>query len=254
MEPVVRGIVRKDEQRVLLDADQNPGRHHDPPREVRPRESDGEGEQAQRLRHREHAAARVHARQFPQYLGRQQLAQARRRRAAQIVTELLAVAGHVGHVGLPTMAFMIALIQRVSQAHVRVESQVVGEIGRGVLAFICAVRGDTEEQADALLAKVLSYRIFPDDAGKMNRSLRDVGGGLLIVSQFTLAADTHSGTRPSLTPAAAPDEGRRLYDHFVSRARLEHRQVAAGIFGAMMQIELINDGPVTFWLQVRPGQ
>jgi D-tyrosyl-tRNA(Tyr) deacylase len=149
---------------------------------------------------------------------------------------------------------MIGLIQRVSQARVRVEANIVGEIGRGVLAFICAVRGDADEEADALLAKILSYRIFPDEAGRMNRSLRDVGGGLLIVSQFTLAADTSSGTRPSFTPAAAPDEGRRLYDRFVSRARLEHHQVAAGIFGAMMQVELINDGPVTFWLQVRARQ
>jgi len=154
--------------------------------------------------------------------------------------------------GLPTITCMIALIQRVSRACVRVETNVVGEIGRGVLAFICAVRGDTDEEADALLAKVLSFRIFPDDAGKMNRSLRDVGGGLLIVSQFTLSADTNSGTRPSFSPAAAPDEGQRLYERFVSRARLEHPRVATGIFGAMMQIELINDGPVTFWLQVSP--
>jgi D-aminoacyl-tRNA deacylase len=145
---------------------------------------------------------------------------------------------------------MIALIQRVSQARVRVEAGVIGEIGPGVLAFICAVRGDTEEEADALLAKILAYRIFPDDAGRMNRSLRDAGGGLLIVSQFTLAADTNCGMRPSFTPAASPDDGRRLYDRFVSRARLEHQQVATGTFGAKMHVELINDGPVTFWLQV----
>ncbi len=147
---------------------------------------------------------------------------------------------------------MIALIQRVVQARVRVEGSVVGEIGPGLLAFVCAERSDTEREADALLAKLLSYRVFADADGRMNRSVRDVDGGLLIVSQFTLAADTNAGTRPSFTPAAAPELGRRLYDHFVARARLAHRQVATGEFGAMMQVELVNDGPVTFWLQVRP--
>lgn len=151
---------------------------------------------------------------------------------------------------------MIALIQRVSQARVRVAGdmmgEVVGEIGAGLLAFVCAERDDSEREADALLGKLLAYRVFADDAGKMNLSVKDVAGGLLLVSQFTLAADTNSGTRPSFTPAAAPELGRRLFDHFVMRARVSHPQVATGVFGAMMQVELINDGPVTFWLQVKP--
>ena len=147
---------------------------------------------------------------------------------------------------------MIALIQRVAQARVVFEGAVIGAIGRGLVAFVCAERGDGERQVDALLAKLLAFRVFPDEAGKMNRSLRDVDGGLMIVSQFTLAADTHSGTRPSLTKAADPVLGRRLYDRFIAQARLAHPQVATGAFGAMMQVELTNDGPVTFWLQVRP--
>jgi D-aminoacyl-tRNA deacylase len=147
---------------------------------------------------------------------------------------------------------MIALIQRVSQARVRVAGELAGEIGAGLLALVCAQREDSEREADALLAKLLAYRVFPDEAGRMNRSLRDVAGGLLVVSQFTLAADTNSGTRPSFTPAAPPELGLRLYEHFVAAARREHPVVATGRFGAMMQVELINDGPVTFWLQVRP--
>lgn len=147
---------------------------------------------------------------------------------------------------------MIALIQRVSQARVRVAGEVVGEIAAGLLALVCAERGDGEHEAEALLAKLLAYRVFSDEAGRMNQSLRDVDGGLLVVSQFTLAADTNSGTRPSFTPAAAPDVGRRLYDHFVAVARSVHAPVATGVFGAMMQVELINDGPVTFWLRVAP--
>lgn len=147
---------------------------------------------------------------------------------------------------------MIALIQRVSQARVRVAGSTVGEIGAGLAAFVGAERGDTDRQADALLAKLLACRVFADEAGRMNRSLREVGGGLLLVSQFTLAADTSSGTRPSFTPAAPPDEGRRLYERFVAAARAAHPQVAGGEFGAMMQVELTNDGPVTLWLQVRP--
>jgi D-tyrosyl-tRNA(Tyr) deacylase len=147
---------------------------------------------------------------------------------------------------------MIALIQRVSQARVRVAGALVGEIGVGLLALVCAERDDSEREAEALLAKLLAFRVFSDDAGRMNRSLRDVGGGLLVVSQFTLAADTNTGTRPSFTPAASPDLGRRLYDHFVAAARRDHPVVASGMFGAMMQVELINDGPVTFWLRVGP--
>ncbi len=148
---------------------------------------------------------------------------------------------------------MIALIQRVSQARVRVDGAEVGAIGRGLLAFVCAERSDTEREADALLAKLLAFRVFPDAAGRMNLSVRDVDGGLLIVSQFTLAADTRSGTRPSFTPAAAPEVGRQLYERFVAQARFAHDRVATGNFGAMMQVELLNDGPVTFWLQVKPG-
>lgn len=148
---------------------------------------------------------------------------------------------------------MIALIQRVSEARVRVGRDVVGEIDAGLLALVCAERGDGEREADALLKKVILCRVFPDAAGRMNRSLRDVAGGLLIVPQFTLAADTGSGTRPSFTPAADPASGRRLFDHFVAQARLAHGRVAAGAFGAMMQVELVNDGPVTLWLQVRPS-
>ena len=147
---------------------------------------------------------------------------------------------------------MIALIQRVSQARVRVAGEVTGEIGTGLLALVCAQREDSEREAEALLAKLLAFRVFPDEAGRMNRSLRDVAGGLLVVSQFTLAADTNSGTRPSFTPAAPAELGHRLYDHFVALARRQHPVVATGRFGAMMQVELINDGPVTFWLQVGP--
>lgn len=148
---------------------------------------------------------------------------------------------------------MIALIQRVAQARVRVAGELVGAIDAGLLALVCAERGDGEREADALLAKLLGYRVFADAQGRMNRSLRDVGGGLLLVSQFTLAADTRSGTRPSFTPAAPPELGRRLYERMLAQARAMHPVVAAGRFGAMMQVELVNDGPVTFWLQVRPA-
>lgn len=143
-------------------------------------------------------------------------------------------------------------MQRVSQARVRVGGAVTGEIGSGALAFVCAERGDAAREADALLDRMLALRMFADDAGRMNRSVRDVGGGLLLVPQFTLAADTARGTRPSFTPAAAPDLGRALFEHVVARARRLHPRVATGQFGAMMQVELTNDGPVTFWLQVKP--
>ncbi|MCA3221572.1 MAG: D-tyrosyl-tRNA(Tyr) deacylase [Burkholderiales bacterium] len=149
---------------------------------------------------------------------------------------------------------MIALIQRVSRARVTVGDEVVGEIGAGILALVCAERGDTDAQADRLLAKLLAYRVFGDEAGRMNRSLADVGGGLLIVSQFTLAADTGSGTRPSFSPAAEPAVGRALYERFVAQAHLRHADVATGRFGAMMQVELVNDGPVTFWLRSKPAE
>ncbi|SNT26529.1 D-tyrosyl-tRNA(Tyr) deacylase [Noviherbaspirillum humi] len=148
---------------------------------------------------------------------------------------------------------MIALLQRVAQASVRVDGEVVGEIGPGLMVLLCAERNDGEKQADALLAKLLAYRVFSDEAGKMNRSLADVQGGLLLVPQFTLAADTAAGTRPSFTPAAAPEEGRRLFDYFTARARERHARVQTGRFGAHMQVGLVNDGPVTFWLQVKPA-
>ena len=148
---------------------------------------------------------------------------------------------------------MIALLQRVREARVDVEGETVGAIGSGLLVLACAERGDTEAEADRLLAKVLKLRIFSDAAGKMNRSVQDVAGGLLVVSQFTLAADTAGGNRPSFTQAAPPDEGRRLYDHFVAAARAAHSQVATGEFGADMQVALVNDGPVTIPLRVVPA-
>lgn len=147
---------------------------------------------------------------------------------------------------------MIALLQRVLDAKVVVDSSTVGVITAGLMVLVCAERNDTEKEADALLAKLLSYRVFADDAGKMNRSVADIGGGLLLVPQFTLAADTQSGTRPSFTPAASPAEGKRLFDYFVDKARARHPVVATGQFGAHMQVSLVNDGPVTFWLQVKP--
>jgi D-tyrosyl-tRNA(Tyr) deacylase len=147
---------------------------------------------------------------------------------------------------------MIALLQRVTQASVTVDGAIVGAIDAGLMVLVCAERGDSEKEADALLAKLLAYRVFSDEAGKMNRSVADVQGGLLLVPQFTLAADTQSGTRPSFTPAAPPDEARRLFDYFVAAARNRHPQVATGRFGADMQVALINNGPVTFWLQVKP--
>lgn len=145
---------------------------------------------------------------------------------------------------------MIALLQRVSQACVTVDGETVGAIGAGLMVLLCAERNDTEREADLLLSKLLSYRVFADAAGKMNRSVVDVAGGLLLVPQFTLAADTQSGTRPSFTPAAPPEEGRRLFDYFVAKARTRH-EVETGRFGAHMQVSLTNDGPVTFWLQVK---
>lgn len=147
---------------------------------------------------------------------------------------------------------MIALLQRVSQARVVVDGVTVGAIDAGLMVLLCAERGDSIRQADALLAKLLAYRVFSDDAGKMNRSVAQVQGGLLLVPQFTLAADTKSGTRPSFTPAAAPEDGLRLFDYFVAQARVRHALVESGRFGADMQVTLTNDGPVTFWLQVRP--
>lgn len=147
---------------------------------------------------------------------------------------------------------MMSVIQRVKQARVEVDGRITGQIGQGLLALVCAERGDTEAEADKLLAKMLKLRIFSDEAGKMNKSLQDVGGGLLVVSQFTLAADTRGGNRPSFTAAAAPGEGRRLYEYFVDQARLAHAQVQTGEFAADMQVHLVNDGPVTIPMRMEP--
>jgi len=148
---------------------------------------------------------------------------------------------------------VISVLQRVREARVDVDGQTVGAIGTGLLVLVCAERGDTEAEADRLLAKILKLRIFSDEAGKMNKSVQDTAGGLLLVSQFTLAADTTGGNRPSFTQAAAPDEGRRLYDYFVAQARQAHPVVATGQFAADMQVHLINDGPVTIPLRIAPA-
>ena len=147
---------------------------------------------------------------------------------------------------------MMSVIQRVKQARVEVGGRITGQIDQGLLALVCAERGDTEAEADKLLAKMLKLRIFSDEVGKMNKSLQDIGGGLLVVSQFTLAADTRGGNRPSFTAAAAPDEGRRLYEYFVDQARLAHAQVQTGEFAADMQVHLVNDGPVTIPMRMEP--
>ena len=149
---------------------------------------------------------------------------------------------------------MIALIQRAAEARVRVAGETVGEIGRGVLALIGVERGDSEREAQRLVERMLGYRIFPDAEGKMNRSLADIAAGLLLVPQFTLAADTKSGMRPGFSTAASPEEGRRLFDSLVNLCREKHPVVATGRFGADMQVSLVNDGPVTFWLQVSPAK
>lgn len=145
---------------------------------------------------------------------------------------------------------MIAILQRVSQASVRVDGEVIGQIDAGLLVLLCAEKGDTDAVADKMLAKTLKLRIFSDDAGKMNRSVQDTGGGLLVVSQFTLAADVAGGNRPSFTQAAVPDEGRRLYEHFVAQARTQHPLVQTGRFAADMQVALVNDGPITIPLRM----
>lgn len=147
---------------------------------------------------------------------------------------------------------MIALLQRVLEARVTVDGETVGEIGPGLLVFACAERGDASSQAERLAERILSFRIFPDAAGKMNRSVHDAGGGVLVVSQFTLAADTRTGNRPSFTPAADPESGRRLYEELVQRLCAAHAPVATGRFGAAMRVHLVNDGPVTFLLRVHP--
>ena len=147
---------------------------------------------------------------------------------------------------------MIALLQRVLEARVVVDSETIGVIDHGILAFIGVEKNDTEKQADRLLERVLAYRIFADDDDKMNLSLTDAGGGLLLVPQFTLAADTQKGMRPSFSSAASPAMGEKLFDYFVGQAKITHQPVDCGRFGADMKVSLINDGPVTFWLQVKP--
>jgi len=148
---------------------------------------------------------------------------------------------------------MIGLLQRVSAASVEVEGASIARIGLGLLVLVGVEQGDGQEQADRLLERLLGYRVFPDEAGRMNRSLTDVGGGLLLVPQFTLAADTSKGTRPGFSPAAAPETGAALYDYLLGKARAAHGEVASGRFGADMKVALVNDGPVTFWLRVAPA-
>jgi D-aminoacyl-tRNA deacylase len=149
---------------------------------------------------------------------------------------------------------MIALIQRVSRADVQVDAQIVGGIGIGMLALIGVRRGDDQVAADRLLERLLSYRIFPDAQGRMNLSLRDIQGGLLLVPQFTLVADTQKGTRAGFSTAAAPDAARELFVYLLERARAAHPSVGGGVFGAHMQVSLVNDGPVTFWLESAPAK
>jgi D-tyrosyl-tRNA(Tyr) deacylase len=149
---------------------------------------------------------------------------------------------------------MIGLLQRVTGAEVRVDDQVVGQIGRGLLVLVGVEKNDTDAQAERLLERLLTYRVFPDAQDRMNLSLQDIQGDLLLVSQFTLAADTRKGTRPGFSPAAEPAEGRRLFDFLIARARERHPVVQTGMFGAQMQVALTNDGPVTFWLQVPAPQ
>lgn len=145
---------------------------------------------------------------------------------------------------------MRALIQRVSEASVTVDGEVVGEIGQGLLVLVCAMQGDDEAAADKLAAKIAKCRIFQDDAGKMNRSVQDVGGAALVVSQFTLAADTRSGNRPGFSTAAAPADGERLYEYFAVQMADQGISVEKGRFGADMKVRLLNDGPVTIWFDI----
>ena len=144
---------------------------------------------------------------------------------------------------------MIALLQRVREAHVDIAGQRVAAIGPGALALVGVMRADGPAQVERLLGRILGYRMFADAEGKMNLSVRDIGGGLLLVPQFTLAADTRKGMRASFTPAAAPDDGRRLFEQLVAEAQRHYGQVASGVFGADMQVTLTNDGPVTFWIE-----
>jgi len=144
---------------------------------------------------------------------------------------------------------MRALLQRVSEAQVRVDGKVIGQSGPGLLILVCAMQGDSEAQADQLAAKISKLRIFPDDAGRMNRSVLDIGGTALVVSQFTLAADTSRGNRPGFSSAAAPETGKQLYEYFAGQLAVLGMPVETGRFGADMKVSLINDGPVTIWLE-----
>lgn len=148
---------------------------------------------------------------------------------------------------------MIAVLQRVTSASVTVSGLCVGEIGRGLMVLVGVERGDVRASAERLLERLLGYRVFADGEGRMNRSLTDVGGGLLLVPQFTLAADTHKGARPSFSSAAPPEVGSALFDDLVAQAKARHRPVETGVFGADMQVALVNDGPVTFVLRAPPA-
>ena len=150
-----------------------------------------------------------------------------------------------------SLTIMIGLLQRVTEASVRVEGKIIGEINRGLMVLIGIEKNDTEAQAERLLERLLGYRVFPDNQDKMNLSVKDITGGLLLVPQFTLPADTKKGMRPSFSSAAPTEQGKKLFDYLVARAKKEHADVATGIFGADMQVSLVNDGPVTFWLQVQ---
>ncbi|MGA9855418.1 MAG: D-aminoacyl-tRNA deacylase [Gammaproteobacteria bacterium] len=145
---------------------------------------------------------------------------------------------------------MIGLLQRVSRASVDIDGKQIAAIGRGLLVFIGVERGDSEVHSDRLLERILAYRVFPDATGRMNRDLQEIGGGLLLVPQFTLPADTHKGNRPSFTPAAQPEQGKYLFTHLYHQAKRAHADTQSGLFGAEMQVSLVNDGPVTFWLRV----
>ena len=144
---------------------------------------------------------------------------------------------------------MRALLQRVTRASVTIEGQTAGQTGPGLLVLVCAMQGDTEAQADHLAAKIAKLRIFTDEAGKMNRSVRDIGGSALVVSQFTLAADTSRGNRPGFSTAAPPEDGKRLYEYFAAQLAAQGVPVETGRFGADMKVELLNDGPVTIWME-----
>jgi D-tyrosyl-tRNA(Tyr) deacylase len=148
---------------------------------------------------------------------------------------------------------LIALLQRVTQARVEVDNETVGAIGAGLLVFVGVERDDTESDVSRLLDRILRYRVFADIEGRMNKSIADVAGGLLFVPQFTLAADTHKGTRPSFSPAAPPEKGKTLFDYLVTQAKTQHTQVATGRFGAYMRVHLLNDGPVTLLLRSPPS-